>query len=176
MALSKEKKNEIVAETSELLANSKLTVFALYPGTSVKSMQQLRSDSRQNGTQIRVIKNRLFKKAVGLNDNLKNLDLTGIEGQLIYAFNPHDEALPASSLAKFAKTETQLEFVGALTADGRLLDPAEIKVLANLPGKEQLRAQLLSIISAPASSFVSVLAGNIRGVVNILNARAAKIN
>ncbi|MBA3757715.1 50S ribosomal protein L10 [Candidatus Saccharibacteria bacterium] len=176
MALSKDKKKEIVAEASDLLAESKLTVFARYPGTSVKSMQQLRNDSRNNGTQIRVIKNRLFKKAISKNENYKDLDTGIIQGQLLYAFNSQDEVAPAQSLANFAKIEPQLEFVGALTADGRMLEPDEIKTLASLPSKLQLRAQLVGTFAAPASSFVRVLAGNVRGVMNVLSARATNIS
>lgn len=176
MALEKDRKKEIVADTSSLLANSKLTVFAKYPGTSVKAMQQLRQDSRENGTTVRVIKNRLFKKSVENNEAFRNIDLGVIKGQLLYAFNDKDEVAPAQSLAKFAKTETQLEFVGAITPDGGLLEAQEVKAIAGLPTKEQLRAQLVGTISAPLRGFAGVLSGNVRGILNALNARAESIN
>ena len=64
MALSREKKETTVKEVHDLLAGSKITVFAHYQGTPVQSMQELRSQAKENGTTIRVIKNRLFKKAV----------------------------------------------------------------------------------------------------------------
>lgn len=172
MALSKDKKAQIMAETSGLLTNSKLTVFAKYPGTSVKSMQQLRKNSQESGTQVRVIKNRLFKKAAKDSEIFKDVDLDAVEGQLLYAFNPSDEVAPAQDLARFAKSETQLEFVGALTQDGQLLGPAEVQELASLPSKEQLRAQLVGTISAPIGGFANVLVGNLRGVMNVLSARA----
>lgn len=172
MALTKDKKSQIVAETSELLNSSKLTVFAKYPGTSVKSMQKLRKDSRESGTQIRVIKNRLFKKAAENSGVFKDTDLGRVEGQLLYAFNAADEVAPAQDLAKFGKTETQLEFVGALTRDGQFLGPIEVKELASLPSKDQLRAQLIGTLSAPISGFATVLSANLRGLINVLSARA----
>ena len=52
----------------------------------------------------------------------------------------------------------------------KYMDAVEIKSLALLPGKEQLRAQLVGTINAPVSGFVNVLAGNIRGLVNTLKA------
>ena len=176
MALSKDKKAEVVAEVADLLASSKLTVVARYRGTSVKAMQTLRKDSKQNVTYVRVVKNRLFKKALASNDTFASIDSSAIEGQLLYAFNAEDEVAPAQSLANFAKTEPQIEFVGALTADGQMLAPEDVKALASLPSKDQLRAQLVGTIAAPLSGFVNVMAGNVRGVLNVLNARSEQIS
>src|SRR5579863_3579057 len=111
MALTKEKKNEVVDEVAALLADSKLTVMAKYSGTSVKSMQSLRRSAKDNGTTIKVVKNRLFKKALEQDERFKNLDFSQITGQLLYAFNAEDEVAPAKDLAEFAKAEPQLEFV-----------------------------------------------------------------
>lgn len=172
MALTKDKKAEIVSEVSSLLDESKLTVFATYRGTSVKSMQELRKSSRDSGTVIIVVKNRLFRKALESTDKFKDVDLGKLKGQLMYAFNSNDEVAPAQNLANFAKNEPQIEFVGALSADGLILNVDDVKILASLPSKDQLRAQLAGTIAAPISSFVNVMAGNVRGLLNVLNARA----
>ncbi|OVE79140.1 hypothetical protein BVY00_01125, partial [bacterium G20] len=95
-----------------------------------------------------------------------------LHGQLLYAFNSDDEVAPARALADFAKTNPQIEFVAAITAEGQLLEANAVKDLASLPTKDVLRAQLISTIAAPVSGFVNVLAGNVRGVLNVLNARA----
>lgn len=176
MALSKEKKSEIVADVSRLLADSRLTVIARYQGTPVKSMQELRRQAGENGTQVRVIKNRLFKKALTADDRFKETNTKDFIGQLLYAFNDQDEAAPAQSLAKFAKAEPQIEFVGALAFDGTILGPEDVRSLAALPSKDQLRAQLAGTIAAPLSGFVNVIAGNLRGVMNVLTARAEQLN
>ncbi len=172
MALTKDKKAVIVDEVASLLASSKLTVFAEYRGTSVKSMQALRKSAKDNGTQIIVVKNRLFKKALESNDSLKDLDLSLLKGQLMYAFNSTDEVAPAQTLANFAKNEPQVVFVGGISVDGTMLTADDIKALASLPSKDQLRAQLVGTIAAPISGFVNVMAGNVRGLLNVLTARA----
>jgi large subunit ribosomal protein L10 len=172
MALTREKKETVVAEIEKLLADSKLTVVAKYQGTPVKAMQQLRSRAATDGSTLHVIKNRLFKKALGSSEVLKDIDTKDLHGQLLYAFNADDEVAPARSLADFAKTNPQIEFVAAITADGRLLEPDMVKDLASLPTKDVLRAQLIGAIGAPVSIFVSVMAGNVRGVLNVLTARA----
>lgn len=176
MALTRQKKEEIVSEIERLLVDSKLTVIAKYQGTPVKAMQGLRTSAAVDGTTLHVIKNRLFKKALASNNILKNIDPSGLRGQLIYAFNKDDEVAPARALADFAKTNSQIEFMAAITADGRLLEATLVKELANLPTKDVLRAQLVGIIGAPLSGFVNVLAGNIRGFVNVLKARSESIN
>ena len=62
MALTREKKEQIVSDIEMLLANSKLTVVAKYQGTPVKALQQLRKNAADEGSELHVIKNRLFKK------------------------------------------------------------------------------------------------------------------
>jgi large subunit ribosomal protein L10 len=172
MALTKEKKAEIVSETDRLLTESKLTVMARYSGTSVKSMQALRGQAKDSGTLVRVIKNRLVKKTLETNDKFNDVSTDFLQGQLLYAFNKHDELAPAQVLANFAKTGAPLEFVGALTNDGQFMPADDVKALASLPAKEQLRSQLVGTIAGPINGLVNVLAGNVRGILNVLNARA----
>ncbi|HSW78752.1 MAG TPA: 50S ribosomal protein L10 [Candidatus Babeliales bacterium] len=176
MALDRQKKAQNIDETVELLRSAKLTVIAQYSGTSVKSMQQLRRKSSEDGTKVKVIKNRLFKKALDSDQKYKDIDTAVFTGQLLFAFNSQDEVAPAQSLAKFAKEEPQIEFVGGLNSDGQFLSAHDISVLASLPSKDQLRAQLIGTINAPLSGFVNVLAGNVRGVLNVLNARSEQLN
>jgi large subunit ribosomal protein L10 len=176
MALTRQKKEDTVTDVQALLAGSKLTVFARYQGTAVKDMQELRSQARDNGTTVKVIKNRLFKKALESVDGIEPADISDLKGQLLYAFNDSDEVAPAQSLAEFAKSNPQVEFVGGITGDGQLLSAADVQLLANLPSKDQLRGQLVGLIASPLSGFTAVLAGNVRGVMNVLNARAEQLN
>lgn len=176
MALTKEKKNAIVKDVTALLAESKMTVVAKYPGTTVKAMQQLRRDAAASGTTIHVIKNRLVIKALDQDSRWQAIDRTFLQGQVLYAFNPDDEVAPAQALATFAKLNPTLEFVGALAQDGKFLGSEDVKSLANLPTKLQLRGQLVGMFAAPLTGFMNVLSGNLRGVLNVLDARAKAIN
>ena len=175
MALSKDKKTAVVSEVSQLLSESKLTVITKYSGTSVKSLQELRAQAKQNGTKIKVVKNRLILKALSDNEQFKDFDTSLLTGQLMYAFNAQDEVAPAQALASFAKSEPQIEFVAGIDADGKLLSAEDIKSLAALPSKQQLRGQLVGTIAAPLSGFMIVMSGNIRGVLNVLSARAEQL-
>lgn len=176
MPLSKDQKDQIVQEVSSLLAESKLTVIAKYQGTSVKGMQELRKNAKDSGSVIKVVKNRLVKIAINNDNRFKDLDLSEVNGQLMYGFNSKDEVAPAQTIAKFAKTNPNVEFVGALTSDGSFINAKDVKSLADLPSKDQLRGQLIGTIAAPLSGFANVLAGNVRGIINVLSARAESIN
>src|SRR5438270_4356759 len=144
MALTKDKKHQVVDEVAEALASSKMTVVAKYQGTTVKSMQKLRRDARASGTKLRVVKNRLVVKALQASDTLKSVDTNDLKGQLLYAFNTEDEVAPAKALADFAKLNPTIEFVGAITPEGIFVSADEVKALAALPGKNELIAQVIA--------------------------------
>ncbi|HEX3568735.1 MAG TPA: 50S ribosomal protein L10 [Candidatus Saccharimonadales bacterium] len=172
MALTKDQKNEVVSEVAELLKSSKMTVVAKYQGTTVKAMQSLRRAARQSGTSMKVVKNRLLIKALQQNDAFKDIDTSSLNGMLLYAFNSEDEVAPAQSIATFAKTNPTLEFVGAISADGKLLSADEVKALATLPGKNELIAQVIATLNAPVNDVMSGLSGNLHALLDGVQAKA----
>jgi len=172
MALSKQQKDDVIKEVSELLASSKLTVVAKYQGTTVKALQGLRRQARDNGTKVKVIKNRLVIKAIQANDSLKGIDTSVLEGMLLYAFNGDDEVAPAQSLNNFAKANPTLEFVGAITAEGQFIGADNVKALANLPSKPQLLAGIVNTLQSPLRGISSGLTGNLSALLKGLEAKA----
>jgi large subunit ribosomal protein L10 len=175
MPLTKDQKNQVVEDIKALLDSSKLTVLANYSGVSVKQMQDLRKMSKENETSIKIVKNRLVKIAMGQSDKYKDADTSALSSQLLYAFNADDEVAPAQTLNKFKKAGASVEFVGAFTSEGEFIGAQDVKALANLPSKQQLRARLAGVFKAPMSGFAGVLSGNLRGVLNVLDARAESI-
>ncbi len=172
MALTKSKKNDVVAEVAGLLKDSKLTVIAKYEGTTVKAIQTLRKNAKENGTTVKVVKNRLAIKALQQNDTLKDTDTSAIKGMLLYAFNASDEVAPAQVLHTFAKTEPTIEFVGAVTADGQFMGAADVKALATLPSKPQLIAGVINTLQSPVRNVMSGLSGNLHGLLDAVAAKA----
>lgn len=173
MALTKNEKNDIVAEVADLLATSKLTVVAKYEGTTVKALQQLRRDAKTTGTKVKVVKNRLVIKALQANTALKDVETTALEGMLLYAFNGEDEVAPAKSLNDFAKLNPTLAFVGAITPEGQFIDAASVKALAVLPSKNQLIAGILNTLNSPVRGVMGQLGGNLHGLLQGLEAKAS---
>ncbi len=173
MALTKQKKNDIVKEVADLLGSSKMTVVAKYEGTPVKALQDLRRQARDNGTKIKVVKNRLVIKAIEATESIKDVDTSALEGMLVYAFNDGDEVAPAQSLANFAKTTPTIEFVGAISADGKFLSADEVKALATLPSKDELIAQVIATLLSPVNDVTNALSGNLHALLDGVEAKAA---
>lgn len=166
MALTKDKKHAVVAEVAELLDASKMTVVTKYEGTTVKAMQALRRQARDNGTKVKVVKNRLVKQALAQTADLKDVDTSALEGMLLYAFNAEDEVAPAQAIAQFAKTNPTLEFVGAISAEGKLLSADEVKALATLPGKDQLIGEVVAMLLSPVNDVTNALSGNLHALLD----------
>ena len=172
MALTKQEKDDVVKEVTELLATSKMTVIAKYQGTTVKAIQQLRHDARGTGTKVKVVKNRLVVKALQTNDTLKSVDTANLTGMLLYAFNGEDEVAPAKALADFAKANPTIEFVGAITADGKFVGSDDVKALAALPGKNDLIAQVVATLLSPVHDVTNSLSGNLHALLDGVQAKA----
>lgn len=173
MAISKDKKKSLVADLTELLESSKMTVFAKYQGLTVKELQDLRKEAREAGVKIKIVKNRLVKVAMNEIAVYKDTDTTGLTGQLLYATSDSDEVAPAKVLANFAKDHSALELSGAFSDAGANLSLDEVKALAALPSKNELIASVVSQLLSPVTDSVSALSGGIPGILSGLEAHAA---
>lgn len=172
MAITKDKKNELVAEVSDLLASSKLTVFAQCNGLSVANMQDLRRQAREAGVVIKVVKNRLVRVAMSQNDTYKNTDTSLLTGQLLYAVSTDDEVAPAKVLDTFAKTNPALVFVGAFGMEGEVIDATAVAALAKLPSKGELVGQVVSMLLSPVNDVTNALSGNLHALLDGVEAKA----
>ncbi len=172
MALTKDKKNQVVQEVSDLLNTSKMTVVAAYQGTPVKAMQTLRRNGRDNGTTVKVVKNRLVIQAMKHTNIHKDTDTSALTGMLVYAFNSEDEVASAQTLAAFAKTQPTIKFVGGLTAEGKFIPAEDVKALANLPSKNELIAQVMATLTSPVNDVMNGLSGNLHALLDGIEAKA----
>ena len=172
MAISRDKKNELVADMSQLLASSKTTVFAAYQGLSVKDIQVLRAKARESGVVIRVIKNRLVRVVLEGNATYKDVDTSSLTGQLLYALSAEDEVAPAKILNDFAKTNAALVIAGGFSGEGALLSADEVKALASLPSKSQLIAEVIAQLLSPVHDVTNALSGNLHALLDGVEAKA----
>ena len=171
MAISKDKKNTLVADLTELLSNAKLTAYANYQGLSVADLEDLRKSAREQGVKIKIVKNRLVRVAMNEIAVYKDTDTTHLTGQLVYAISDSDEVAPAKILADFGKTRKALKLVGGFSEAGRMIDTAEITALAALPSKNELVAQVVAQLLSPVNDSISGLSGGLSGIVSGLEAK-----
>ena len=172
MAISRNKKNTLVAEMTELIANAKTTVFATYDGLTVADVQKLRAQAREAGIVIKVIKNRLVRVALSEVEAYKNTDVSGLTGQLLYAVSAEDEVAPAKILNTFAKTNPALVIAGGFSSEGLLLSADEVNALASLPSKNQLIGEVVAMLLSPVHDITNALSGNLHALLDGVEAKA----
>jgi large subunit ribosomal protein L10 len=155
MAISKAKKNEKVEVLARELANSTTAIVGTFSKLTVAKDFELRRVIREAGGQYRVVKNKLA--AVSCKGTQVEAALKGLKGVNSVAFTAGDPVALAKVFAKWAG-DNAAEFQFKLgIVDGKLLDVAEVKALATMPGKEELFSKLLFLINAPAQRLVTVL-------------------
>lgn len=172
MAISRDKKNELVAEMSTLLQGAKTTVYAAYNGLSVADLQTLRAAAREAGVQIKVVKNRLVRVAMSEVEAYKNTDVSALTGQLLYAIGSEDEVAPAKVLSDFAKTHDALAITGGISGEGVLMSADDVKALANLPSKNQLIGEVIAQLLSPVHDITNALSGNLHALLDGVEAKA----
>lgn len=171
MAKTRKEKEEIIKNLENKVANMKSAVLVDYKGLKVKEIEELRSNLKAQNISFNVSKNSLTRIVFAKN-NIKFED--GIfEKPLALAFATDDEVAPAREIVLFAKTNEAVDIVGGIL-ERQFIDSDMVKKLAALPTKEQLYGQIVGTIAAPISGMMNVLGGNIRGMVNALNALKEK--
>ena len=157
MAISKDKKNTLVADLTALLSDSKMVVYAKYQGLTVAELQELRKMAREAGVKIKVVKNRLVKVAMKEIAAYKDTDASGLTGQLLYALGTDEDFDAAKVLTKFAKTHNKMELIGGFNGEGVALSTEEVKSLGSLPTKNELIAQVVDTLLSGINGIVSAL-------------------
>ena len=154
MSLNRSEKQAVIDEVIGLAAKAQTLVMAEYRGITVADMTKLRSQAREKGVTLSVLKNTLARRAVaGSAFEVLSDQMTG---PLIYGFSI-DAVAAAKVVADFAKTNEKL-VIRAGAFGGKTLDIEGVKQLASIPPKEVLLAQLCGLLMSPISRTDAVLA------------------
>ena len=168
MSITRQEKEKIVQGLSDKFSKAKSIVFLGFQGLTVKEDGELRSRLRSENIDYKVARKTLMRRSLK-EVKIEGADDINLEGPVGVAVCYDDEVAPARLANEYAKTNKNLKLLGGYISS-KYLDATEIKALSLLPGRDQLRAQLVGTINAPVSGFVNVLAGNMRGLVNVLKA------
>lgn len=173
MSKTKQQKATILQDLDTKLAQANSVVFISFNALTVQDTEELRGQLWQEQGEFLAIKKTLLGRAL---DNIQLNERPNVKeefnGQVAAIFAYGDQVSPAKLLHKFQKTnEDKIAFLGGIL-DGQFLSATEVQVLANLPSKLELQARLVGTLNAPISGLVNVLAGNLRGLVTVLQAVA----
>lgn len=149
-----ELKQPIVQEISENLKGAQALVVVSYLGLTVEQDTQLRKQLREAGVLYKVYKNTLVNFAVK-GTEFESLSEV-LEGPNAFAISTTDATAPARILAKFAKTAPALE-IKAGVVEGQFYDEKGMKIVAEIPGREELLSRLLGSMQSPVTNFARVL-------------------
>jgi large subunit ribosomal protein L10 len=147
-------------------------VFALdYRGLKVEEATDLRRKIRETGGKYRVVKNTLALRA--LEGSPSEAIRAHLEGMTGVAYTDSDPVALAKALNDFSKDVPALAYKGGVMS-GKQLDAEQFKALASLPGKDELYAQLLSVLQAPMRNLLNVFSASARDLILVLKAAADK--
>ena len=162
-------KEKEIERLNGVFSQAKSAVLANYQGLSAAQMTQLRAHMRERSLEFKVIKNTLARIAAK-NTPFEVLD-TSWEGPMSIVISYDDAVAPAKALADFAKSGAEKNpKVLCGVVDGQALTPEQIKALADLPSKEVLISQMLSVMQGPTRNFVCVFSSLQRKLVGTLDA------
>lgn len=172
MAITKEKKQEIVKQLTESFKKAKSVVFADSEGLNVKDFSDMRQKLNDEEVKYKIAKKTLIRIAVK-EAGLEEIPEEILSGQTGLAFSDTDEIIAAKTLYEFSKNNENIKLLGALM-DGNILSQANTLELAKIPSKDELLARLVGSINAPVNGFYSTLHSLLRSFVGTLSAYAEK--
>ena len=150
--MNREEKTELLGLLNGVFSSSESVVVTEYLGLTVAEADELRNKIREAGASLRVTKNRIARLA------LKDTKFEGIadlfKGPVAIAY-ANDPLSACKACVEFAKTNEKLVIVGGALSD-KTLTVDEIKALAAIPSMDELRAQIIGLLQAPASKLARV--------------------
>lgn len=167
MAKTKQQKQATVESLSAEMRAAKGAVFANFQGLKMKEIDELRGKCKEQG--IRFVSSKKTLVRLAMKEAGLEIDTKSFDGGVSVFLGQTDEVAPAQVVANFGKTHENMRIFGGVL-EGQFIDGAKVTALSKLPSKQQLLGQLVGTLNAPISGFVNVLAGNLRGLVNVLNA------
>lgn len=158
MAITKEKKSEIVDKLKSIADKGKTIVFVNFHGLTVSGVSELRQSLRQKEVGYYVAKKTLIKRTMG--DAGFAGEMPEMEGEIALAYLTNeagDTLLPIKEIYDFQKKNTEvLKIVGGIY-DGSFVDADFVIQMAKIPNRETLYAQFVNLINSPIQGLVMAL-------------------
>lgn len=171
MAISKQKKKEVIERVANIVKNSQSVVFINFHGFSVENANMVRRELRKKGIGYAVAKKRLVKRV--LDESKIQGIMPQLSGELALAY-ANDPILPAREIITFQKKlKDAIVSLGGIM-EMRYITSEEVKVLAAIPGREVLYGQFVTVVRSPIQGTVSALGNIIRSFVVSLDQIAQK--
>ncbi|RMF73457.1 MAG: 50S ribosomal protein L10 [Acidobacteria bacterium] len=170
MPRTRAEKEKLVEEIRTDLGRAETIFLVSLAGISSNDINDLRARLRKQGARMRVVKNRLARRAAGDGAWAVLEDL--FRGPTAIVYHEQEPVETAKTLVAFAKDHPQLEIKGGLVSGRDRVDPAGVKAVAELPSLDEARAMLLQVINGPATSLARLLNTPASQLVTVLTRRS----
>ncbi len=171
MAITREKKEQLIAEYKKLVEKTPAMVFTNYQGTTVAQVNSLRAKLKDSNTTYVVVKNTLLE--IALRESGRVAPEALLKGANAVAFCGEDIGKSVTALKAWIKDAKVLEITGAIL-ENSVLDGKSADALSDLPTKDQTRAMLLGVLSAPARQLVQIVNAPGSSLARVINAHIEK--
>lgn len=166
MAITKNKKKEIIENLTSKIKNSESVVFVNFHGLSVTDSNELRNKLRESGSGYMVAKKTLIKRVLSSMSFVGNIP--ELSGEVAISYGS-DTVAPAKNLFEFSKGRGEsIKLLGGIL-ENKFLTADEVLSLAQILPLDALYGQFVRTINAPVSGFVLVLNNTIGSLVNVLS-------
>jgi large subunit ribosomal protein L10 len=173
--IKREDKQKEITSLSEKFGRSKAAFLVDFKGMDVESVTKLRKTLKPIQSEMKVVRNTLAIRALADHPTIKPALEDKFVGTNAVIFAYEDPSAAAKALTTFGKDVEAFQLKSGIM-DGAALDAKGITYLATLPGKNELRAQLLGVLAAPMTKFLGTLQAVPGGFVRVLNAHVENKN
>ena len=148
MAISRQKKAEIIHDVEGVVGNAESLVFVRFHGLPVTETTAMRAALREQGIGYRVAKKTLVKRVLTAKGFAG--EMPALEGELA-VISGKDALAPAREIYTFVKRyKDALAILGGVF-EGRYMDGVEMTDVATIPSRETLLAQIAQLLHSPIS-------------------------
>lgn len=164
-------KEQEVKNLTDKFAKSKAAFIVDFKGMRVEQVTDLRKKLHPAESEMKVVRNTLARRALKGHPDMEKAIASSFKGTNAIVFAYGDVSAAAKTLSSFAK-DIEIFQLKTGVMDGQQLDENKIKFLSTLPGKDQLRAQLLAVFNAPATKLARTLNEVPSSLARVLKAKA----
>lgn len=168
MAITKQRKQELVAVYTQLLQHSNGFIVTEFQGIPMSAMNDLRAKLRGMNSAYVITKNTLF--GIALREAGWAVPEKMLVGPSATAFADGDVAGLAKAMLAFQKDNAEKVKIKGGVMGQTILSAAEVQTISELPPLSELRAQLLGLLVQPPTGLVNVLNAATSDIVNVLQA------
>ena len=171
MAISKQRKEDVLTQYADWLKHSQAVILLEYTGAKMKDLDAIRTKVRDAGGEFHIVKNTLIKRALEASGVTVPAGLLEKSTAVSFAFS--DVAATAKALSEVTKGMEFAKLKGGFMGV-QALNATQVKALADLPPLPVTRARLLGVLQAPAGKLVRTLAEPARSLASVLRAYSEK--